>query len=247
MRIEVRGNPNQPGEVVAAGGVSAVAAPGAEFGLAADAPEAMRASQAGGRGFPSAHNPLFARVVVNRLWQAHFGTGLVETPERPRLQRRPPFPSRAARLAGLGDRDPRLELEGDAPADRHVGRLSAVVAIGPGGPQARRRQSPALAEVAGAAGGRDGPRRDARGFRRARYEARRPELSRPRNSQGTGHRRHPLHCQGSGGRRASTGGRCTGPGSAAAAAACSTHSTAPTRRPRRPAARSRRRPCKHFR
>ena len=35
MRVHIRGNPNQAGEVVAAGAVAAVAAPCVEFGLAA--------------------------------------------------------------------------------------------------------------------------------------------------------------------------------------------------------------------
>jgi hypothetical protein len=63
--------------VVSAGGVSAIAAPGAEFGLASDAPEAERRKRLAA-WISSPLNPLFARVVVNRLWQAHFGTGLVE-------------------------------------------------------------------------------------------------------------------------------------------------------------------------
>ena len=76
--IEIRGNPNQPGEVVSPGGIAAIVAPGSEFGLKPGAPEGARrgrlASWVCGAG-----NPLFTRVIVNRLWQAHFGTGLVET------------------------------------------------------------------------------------------------------------------------------------------------------------------------
>jgi hypothetical protein len=75
----LRGNPRQPGEVVAAGGIASLAGPGAEFGLAPDAPEAQRRA-ALARWITSAENPLFARVIVNRLWHHHFGVGLVDTP-----------------------------------------------------------------------------------------------------------------------------------------------------------------------
>jgi hypothetical protein len=78
MYVQIRGNPNQRGQIVSAGGVAAVVAPGAAFGLAPDAPEARRREHLAS-WIASPRNPLFARVVVNRLWQAHFGTGLVET------------------------------------------------------------------------------------------------------------------------------------------------------------------------
>jgi hypothetical protein len=77
MRVEMRGNPNLPGDSVGAGGVAAVVAPGASFGLAPDAPEGRRRERLAS-WISSPKNPLFARVVVNRLWQAHFGAGLVE-------------------------------------------------------------------------------------------------------------------------------------------------------------------------
>jgi Protein of unknown function (DUF1553)/Protein of unknown function (DUF1549)/Planctomycete cytochrome C len=76
-RVQLQGNPGLNGEVVAAGGVAAIAAPGADFGLSPDAPEAERRKRLAA-WITSPRNPLFARVVVNRLWQAHFGTGLVE-------------------------------------------------------------------------------------------------------------------------------------------------------------------------
>jgi hypothetical protein len=78
-RVQIRGNPALPGEVVSAGGVAALASPPADFGLPPDAPEAARRVKLAA-WITDPGNPLFARVVVNRLWQAHFGSGLVETP-----------------------------------------------------------------------------------------------------------------------------------------------------------------------
>jgi hypothetical protein len=77
--VEVRGNPHQPGEIVRPVGISAIVAPDVEFGLAPDAPEARRRERLA-NWICGARNPLFARVAVNRLWQAHFGAGFVETP-----------------------------------------------------------------------------------------------------------------------------------------------------------------------
>ena len=75
----IRGNTAQPGEVVAPGGLSALAGLGSSFGIAADAGDAERRIRLAA-WVSDARNPLFARVIVNRLWQGHFGAGLVETP-----------------------------------------------------------------------------------------------------------------------------------------------------------------------
>ena len=74
-----RGNPQQPGVRVAAGGIAAVRGVSAAFGVAADAPDAQR-RKALADWVTSPRNPLFARVIVNRIWHHHFGRGLVKTP-----------------------------------------------------------------------------------------------------------------------------------------------------------------------
>jgi hypothetical protein len=79
-----RGNPAQPAEVVSAGGLSAVtvamanAGVDASFDPAGDASEGLRRARLAA-WITDQSNPLFARVIVNRLWQGHFGAGLVET------------------------------------------------------------------------------------------------------------------------------------------------------------------------
>ena len=71
-----RGDPMQPREEIAPGSLTHFGSP---WHLPADAPEpARRRALADWIVAPS--NPLTPRVVANRLWHHHFGTGIVDTP-----------------------------------------------------------------------------------------------------------------------------------------------------------------------
>jgi mono/diheme cytochrome c family protein len=70
-----RGDPLQPREAVAPGTL-AIFHP---LTLATNTPEQQRRRQLAD-WIASPENPLTARVIVNRLWQHHFGVGLVSTP-----------------------------------------------------------------------------------------------------------------------------------------------------------------------
>lgn len=74
-----RGNPHQKGERVAPGGIRSLSALSADFGLSIDAAEPERRIKLA-EWITNPLNPLTARVIVNRLWHYHFGSGLVETP-----------------------------------------------------------------------------------------------------------------------------------------------------------------------
>ena len=70
-----RGEPMQKREVVAPDALSVLGT----LGLAVDEPERARRVKLA-EWIASPQNPLTARVMVNRLWQYTFGTGLVDTP-----------------------------------------------------------------------------------------------------------------------------------------------------------------------
>ncbi len=74
-----RGMVTLPQEVVSAGGLSAIEELPADFGLGPEAPEAKRRVKFA-EWLNDRRNPLPARVMVNRVWQWHFGQGLVSTP-----------------------------------------------------------------------------------------------------------------------------------------------------------------------
>lgn len=75
-----RGNPNDPREAALPGGIASLKGTvAADFRLADDASDADRRERLA-QWITDKHNPLFARVIVNRLWHYHFGVGLVDTP-----------------------------------------------------------------------------------------------------------------------------------------------------------------------
>ncbi len=74
-----RGNPMKPGKVVSPGNLSALADLVPPFELPPDAPESER-RLALARWITHDQNALTARVLANRIWHYHFGTGLVATP-----------------------------------------------------------------------------------------------------------------------------------------------------------------------
>jgi len=78
-RVLARGDVRTPGDVVPPGGLSAVPGLPADLGLEADAAEAERRRRFAD-WLADPRNPLPARVMANRVWQFHFGTGLVATP-----------------------------------------------------------------------------------------------------------------------------------------------------------------------
>jgi hypothetical protein len=77
--VLLRGDPANVGEVVSPAAIRAFDGLSADFGLPPDAPESERRRRLA-QWITSERNPLFARVIVNRVWHYHFGTGIVDTP-----------------------------------------------------------------------------------------------------------------------------------------------------------------------
>ncbi len=77
VHVLSRGDPESPGEAVSPGGLSWSKEP-LEFGDAGTSDKERRLAIADWIVDPQ--NPLTSRVIVNRLWHWHFGSGIVDTP-----------------------------------------------------------------------------------------------------------------------------------------------------------------------
>ncbi len=78
IRVLKRGDVEQPGEAVGPGALSCVPGLKAVFDVPPDDEGARRIALA--RWIVAADNPLTWRSIVNRVWQYHFGRGIVDTP-----------------------------------------------------------------------------------------------------------------------------------------------------------------------
>ncbi|TWT93224.1 PSD1 and planctomycete cytochrome C domain-containing protein [Stieleria varia] len=75
IRLLLRGDPEQPRELISPAVLTALG----DVSLSPEAEEQDR-RRALAQWIANPQNPLTARVMVNRIWQGHFGAGLVETP-----------------------------------------------------------------------------------------------------------------------------------------------------------------------
>ncbi len=79
IHLLLRGSPNAPGRLMVPGALSAVNGLSSRFGeLDPDDEGARRVALA--EWIVARENPLTWRSIVNRVWQYHFGTGIVDTP-----------------------------------------------------------------------------------------------------------------------------------------------------------------------
>lgn len=79
MHVHERGNPGKLAEEVTPGGIAAIRGLSADFGLNGSAGDPDRRKKLAA-WITHPDNPLFVRVIVNRVWHYHFGTGIVATP-----------------------------------------------------------------------------------------------------------------------------------------------------------------------
>jgi hypothetical protein len=79
MRVHLRGNAGKLGDEVMPAAVSAVRGMQTDLKLTSSSPDAER-RMAIADWITHRNNPLFNRVIVNRIWHWHFGRGLVSTP-----------------------------------------------------------------------------------------------------------------------------------------------------------------------
>ena len=77
--VLTRGESDKKAEIVTAGPPASIKGPPAEFGLAAEAAEGERRRQFAAWVIHR-DNPLTWRMMANRIWQHHFGDGIVRTP-----------------------------------------------------------------------------------------------------------------------------------------------------------------------
>ena len=119
MTVLIRGNPETPGPE----------APRRFLSILGGTPLATGSGRLElARAIATPDNPLTARVMVNRLWQLHFGRGLVGTPSNfGKLGERPTHPELLDHLAHRFVAEG-LVAQGHAPGDHALGHLSGRAA-----------------------------------------------------------------------------------------------------------------------
>ena len=120
--VLLRGNPNLPGDKVEPGVPEVLGAAAPTF---VNGPGKRRALA---DWLTDRQNPRTARVMANRIWQYHFGRGIVPTPNDFGGLGEAADAPRAPRLAGGRAHGRRLAAQADAPADRALERLPDGVA-----------------------------------------------------------------------------------------------------------------------